>query len=394
MLADWKDTRLGDAIALQRGYDLPHRDRRPGGVPVVSSCGITSTHDKSLVRGPGVVTGRYGTIGEVFYVTEDFWPLNTTLFVKEFKGNDPLYVAYLLRTIDYGSYSGKSGVPGVNRNDLHEIAINLPPVPEQRSIASALSDIDALIGTMDRLILKKSGLRRAAAQQLLTGKRRLPGFGRASPRDKQTDVGPIPEDWDCTELRELNPFVTSGSRGWARFYSDRGSPFIRITNMTRRRIELDLRDLKFVTLPSDDREGTRTELQRDDVLISITADIGIVSYVSANVPKPAYINQHIALVRFDPSKTSGKYVSNFLASERPQRFFRESTDVGAKAGMNLATVRKLRVALPSFLEQCAIATALGDMDAEISVTERQRDKIRFLKQGMMQELLTGRIRLV
>ncbi len=176
MLNEWRDCRLGDALILQRGYDLPHRERRSGEVPIVTSSGVTSSHDKAVVRGPGVVTGRYGTIGEVFYVADDFWPLNTTLFVKEFKGNDPQYVAYLLRTIDYASYSGKSGVPGVNRNDLHEIPIKLPPEPEQRAIANALSEVDALISALDRLIAKKRDLKQAAMQELLTGRRRLPGF--------------------------------------------------------------------------------------------------------------------------------------------------------------------------------------------------------------------------
>ena len=76
-------------------------------------------HDMAQVCGPGIVTGRYGTIGEVFYIRKSFWPLNTTLYVREFRGNEPLYLSYLLRTIDFASHSGKSGVPGVNRNDIH-----------------------------------------------------------------------------------------------------------------------------------------------------------------------------------------------------------------------------------------------------------------------------------
>ena len=157
---------------------------------------------------------------------------------------------------------------------------------------------------------------------------------------------------------------------------------------------LDLNDLRFVSLPTDNSEGARTQLQDGDVLISITADIGIVGYISANVPKPAYINQHIALVRFNISETNPKFVSYFLASEKPQKHFRALTDSGAKAGMNLTTVKQVRLALPpTKAEQEAIAGALSDADALIESLEQLITKKRHIKQGAMQELLTGKKRL-
>jgi len=177
------------------------------------------------------------------------------------------------------------------------------------------------------------------------------------------------------------------------FYSDRGSPFIRITNMSRNSIYLDLTDIKYVNLPPEAKEGTRTRLQKHDVLISITADIGIVGYVTSDVPLPAYINQHIALVRFDPSSTDGRFVSYFLASENPQKLFRAFTDTGAKAGMSLVTVQKLKAAFPPLYEQHAIAGALGDVDELIGALTRLIAKKRDLKQAAMQQLLTGQTRL-
>jgi type I restriction enzyme S subunit len=211
---------------------------------------------------------------------------------------------------------------------------------------------------------------------------------------KQTVVGVIPEDWELKQICDLNPFITSGSRGWAAFYSDRGAPFIRITNLSRGSIYLDLEDLRLVNLPQETSEGIRTQLQDHDVLISITADIGIIGYVSASVPKPAYINQHIALVRFDSSSTAPKFISYFLASEKPQKLFRALTDSGAKAGMSLQTVQKIHLALPpTKAEQEAIAEALSDADALIEALEQLIAKKRQLKQGAMQELLTGKKRL-
>ncbi|MBA4113319.1 MAG: hypothetical protein C0492_08185 [Verminephrobacter sp.] len=174
---DWLHLSLGRVSKLQRGFDLPHRSRKKGEIPIITSSGFGEYHSESRVQGPGVVTGRYGTIGEVFYIQENFWPLNTTLYVKDFYGNDPLYISYLLRRIDFHTHSGKSGVPGINRNDLHEIVVALPPTrTEQEAIAKALNDADALIESLDQLISKKRKIKQGAMQELLTGKRRLPGF--------------------------------------------------------------------------------------------------------------------------------------------------------------------------------------------------------------------------
>jgi len=96
MSSEWKDGKLGDFIELKRGYDLPQAKRNSGTVPLVSSSGVSDQHNIAMVKGPGVVTGRYGTIGQVFYVESDFWPLNTTLYVRDFKGNDPKFIHYFL----------------------------------------------------------------------------------------------------------------------------------------------------------------------------------------------------------------------------------------------------------------------------------------------------------
>ena len=142
MAGDWVEAPLGDVITLQRGFDLPSQNRKPGKVPIVSSSGVSDYHSEVGVKGPGVVTGRYGTIGQVFLIKEDFWPLNTTLWVKDFHGNDPHFASYLLRTIDFQSCSDKSSVPGVNRNDLHRIPVLLPPLAEQKAIAEVLGALD------------------------------------------------------------------------------------------------------------------------------------------------------------------------------------------------------------------------------------------------------------
>lgn len=142
MTNGWQHDELGKFIELQRGFDITASDRQPGNIPVVASAGIVGTHSEAKVKGPGVVTGRYGTIGQVFYIEEDFWPTNTTLFVKDFKNNDPLFISYLLRTIDWSIFSDKSSVPGVNRNHVHLFKVDIPPLPEQRAIAHILGTLD------------------------------------------------------------------------------------------------------------------------------------------------------------------------------------------------------------------------------------------------------------
>ncbi|WP_081085625.1 restriction endonuclease subunit S [Burkholderia stagnalis] len=142
MQSEWRSGRLGNFIELKRGYDLPQAKRVKGAVPLVSSSGISDSHNASMVKGPGVVTGRYGTLGQVFYVEDDFWPLNTTLYVRDFKGNDPRYINYFLKTFDFFAFSDKAAVPGVNRNHLHEAQVSLPPVDVQRDIAATLGSLD------------------------------------------------------------------------------------------------------------------------------------------------------------------------------------------------------------------------------------------------------------
>lgn len=138
----WHDQKLGDLIELKRGYDLPQAQRRAGPYPIISSSGLSGHHDRFMAEAPGVVTGRYGTIGEVFYVTEDFWPLNTALYVRDFKGAHPRYVYYLLKTLNWSLFNDKSGVPGVNRNHVHEAVVRAPPLAEQKRIAGCLSAFD------------------------------------------------------------------------------------------------------------------------------------------------------------------------------------------------------------------------------------------------------------
>ena len=139
-------------MTLKRGHDLPEKRRVAGPVPVVSSSGVTGSHNEAKAAPPGVVTGRYGTIGEVFYVDEPYWPLNTALYVIDFKGNDPRFIAYLLRNTLRNYKTEKAAVPGVDRNVLHTLKVRAAGANEQAAIASILSAYDDLIENNRRRI--------------------------------------------------------------------------------------------------------------------------------------------------------------------------------------------------------------------------------------------------
>ena len=171
---EWMTKRVGDIAPLQRGFDLPNRQLRAGPYPVVYSNGVLNHHSMFQAQGPGIVTGRSGTIGKVTYVEGPYWPHNTALWVTDFNGNDPRFIFYLYTRINFERFSSGSGVPTLNRNDVHSYHVRVPPThAEQVEIACILSEMDAEIDALERRMKKVSNLKRAMMQALLTGRTRL-----------------------------------------------------------------------------------------------------------------------------------------------------------------------------------------------------------------------------
>ena len=213
----WRETRLGDVIELKRGYDLPKYKRLPGRVPVVSSSGPTDHHVKSKVEGPGVVTGRYGTLGQVFFIPQDFWPLNTTLYVRDFKRNDRQFIAYFLQGLDFSAYSDKAAVPGLNRNHLHEKIVRFPTdIDEQRAIAHVLGTLDNKIELNRRMNETLEAMAQALFKSWFVEfdpvRAKTAGGDPGLPKhladlfpDRlvESELGEIPESWVIFHLDEL-----------------------------------------------------------------------------------------------------------------------------------------------------------------------------------------------
>ena len=172
----WGIKKLSEVAPLQRGFDLPTGKIKKGSYPVVYSNGISNYHNEFKVKGPGVITGRSGTIGKVHYADGNYWPHNTALWVTDFKDNNPRFIYYLYTYVNLEKFATGSGVPTLNRNDVHSFEVLVPSCSEQKSIAEALSDTDNLIQSVEKLIDKKKKIKQGTMQQLLTGKKRLPGF--------------------------------------------------------------------------------------------------------------------------------------------------------------------------------------------------------------------------
>jgi type I restriction enzyme S subunit len=166
---EWETGEFIEFLKLQRGFDLSVGERKPGIYKVIASNGVVGYHDQAMVQGPGVTTGRSGTLGKVIYEENDFWPLNTTLFVSEFNGNDPLFAYYFLQHFRIERFGTGTGVPTLNRNDVHPIEISYPNINEQRQIAEFMRLCDEEIELCAEHLAWIRRQKRGLMQQLLTG---------------------------------------------------------------------------------------------------------------------------------------------------------------------------------------------------------------------------------
>jgi type I restriction enzyme S subunit len=172
---EWVEKPLGEVCTLQRGFDLPTHLRQEGRVPLVTSNGITDTNNVWKVKGPGVVTGRSGSIGNVFFIKDDFWPLNTTLYVKDFHGNDPAFIYRLLIQFDLGKHATGAGVPTLNRNFVHYKPVRIPvDISVQRALTEKLNDLESetkrLADIYHRKLTVLEALKKSLLHQAFSGK--------------------------------------------------------------------------------------------------------------------------------------------------------------------------------------------------------------------------------
>lgn len=266
--------------------------------------------------------------------------------------------------------AGSSGsMPKISGEKLRMMVLPSPPLPEQRAITAALSDVDALISGLNRLIAKKCDLKKAVMQQLLTGKQRLPGFCQ-KPGYKKTEVGIMPEDWGIDFIRNLAS-ITTGAKNTQDKLEDGEFPFF-VRSSSVERINSYSFDGEAV-LTAGDGVGTGK----------------IFHYINGKFD----FHQRVYKISNFNEALDGFFFYLYFSTH----FYNRIMSMTAKSSVDsvrMEMIADMTVPIPSLPEQRAIATVLADMEAEIAALERQWDKTRAQKQGMIQELLTGRIRLI
>jgi len=377
---EWMVRSIGDVFFVEAGGDMDYSrsviiqdERHP--FPIYSNAitnrglhGFSSYGDHP--SGSITVTAR-GTLGAANYRDHDFTAIGRVLvLVPKISLDGRFFAEYLNNCVSFAVES--TGVPQLTAPQISKYRVPVPPIDEQRAIAAALSDVDALISSLDKLIAKKRDIKQAAMQQLLTGRRRLPGFsGRWEERrledvaalDSENLGGDTPRDYEFNyvSLEDVN-------RGILRGYANQ----------------------LFSSAPSRARRVIRS----GDVLVS-TVRPNLGSHLLFKSSSPDWIcSTGFSVVRCVEDAACPGYVFYHLFGDYVTRQIDAQLTGSSYPAISSKDVGNLRMPFPSIDEQRAIASVLSDMDAEIEALERRRDKTWLLKQGMMQELLTGRVRLV
>ncbi len=290
--------------------------------------------------------------------------------------------------------AGSTGsMPKISGEKLRQMPVPIPPLLEQEAIAEALSDADFLIESLTQLIAKKRQIKQGAMQELLTGKRRLHGFANTTIGYKQTEVGVIPEDWESSPLPNIIWFQEGpGLRNWQ--FRPSGLKVINVTNLQENGY-LDLNKTeRHISWEEFERTYKHFLIDDGDVVIASSGNSYCKTAVVRQADLPLLMNTSV--IRFKAKEGIGRlYMLIYLKSA----YFKDQIDLmitgGAQPNFGPAHLKRIFIPLPpTKAEQEAIAEALSDMDAEITALEIKLTKAREIKQGMMHNLLTGRIRLV
>ena len=263
-MQNWEKGELGKFVTLKRGFDLPQQKRDSGEVPIFSSSGITGMHSKTMVKAPGVITGRYGTIGQVFFSSKDFWPLNTTLFVEDFHGNDEKFVYYFLKTLNWKNFASASAVPGINRNTVHKELVCFPDIKSQKKIAGILSLLDDKIETNQNINDNLEQQAQSYFQELFVNS--------ANPK------------WKTGTISDLGSVVggSTPSKSKPEYYTNSGIAWITPK-------DLSVNKSKFITHGENDitelglKNSSASIMPKGTVLFSSRAPIGYIAIATGDV---------------------------------------------------------------------------------------------------------------
>ena len=303
------------------------------------------------------------------------------------------YMMFCFRTQFFREYmlSNVSGVGGSLMRAQPKFVKNYPipiaPVAEQQRIVDRIESIFAKLdeakekaqAVVDGFELRKSAILHKAFTGELTEKWR-------------EEHGVTLDSWEKETSTQLFSYVTSGSRGWAQYYSDSGSVFIRMGNLDHGTVELDMEDIQYVNLPSK-AEGQRSKLQKNDILISITADIGMIGLVR-NADQDMYINQHIALAR-PTEENNSEFIAWYLVSDVGLKQMQSKQRGATKIGLGLDDIRNLKLLMPQVNEQAEIVRVLDSLlakeNAAKEAAESVLDQIDTMKKAVLARAFRGEL---
>ena len=394
---DWAVEPLGDCLTNSPTYGInaaavAYSDRLPVYIRItdITEDGRFTPKKLASVNSPNsdyyylsdgdIVFARTGaSVGKSYRYNANDGPLVYAGFLIRIRPDKkkalPAFLAAYVTTGAYWNWvlqmSMRSGQPGINGNEYAQLLIPTPPLPEQEAIADVLSDADALIESLDQLIAKKRQIKQGAMQELLTGKRRLPGFS---------------EEWEVKRLGDL-AIIKDGTHQTPK-YVESGIPFFSVEHVTSG----DFKNTKFIS-EQEHRFLTRSfKIAKGDILMTRIGSIGDCKLIDWDVEASFYVS--LALLRIHPGN-SASYITQYSKSDAFQKEVElHSLQSAIPKKINLGPISSVRIEIPPLSEQTAIATLLSDMDAELAELEIRLAKARQIKQGMMQELLTGRIRLL
>ena len=313
------------------------------------------------------------------------------------KKTDVLYLYYFLlhnreNIIAMGCGAGQ---PNVSQEIVKKINIPLPPtIEEQQRIANALSDVDTLIESLEKLIAKKKNIKQGAMQQLLTGRKRLPGFAPAKPTYKQTELGKIPTDWEFVPVSELAKDMADGPFGSnlkkEHYTSDPQARIIQLSNIGENGWEDE--NTKYTTFEHAKTIARCIVPKEESILVAKMMPAGR-AIICPKIEKQYVLGSDVIRITAN-EKLNSKYFVYASKSDVYLKQISDNTQGSTRQRTSISKLRKILILLPSLDEQTAIANILSDMDTEIATLETKLAKYRKLKTGMMQQLLTGKIRLI
>jgi type I restriction enzyme, S subunit len=329
------------------------------------------------------VLGRSGaSFGKAHFCQDDYWPHNTALYVVDFFGNLPVFAFYFLRNIDFTRHNSGGAQQSLNRNFISPIPVAVPQLAEQEAIAEALSDADALIESLEQIVAKKRQIKQGAMQELLTGKRRLSGFTGK---------------WQKCTLLQLaegkKELFDDGDWIESEHITDEGIRLVQTGNIgVGEFIEKD--EKKYIFEASFDSLRCK-EVVQGDLLICRLAEPAGRACVLPDIGEVKIVTSvDVTIFRPPESVANRVFLANLFSMDQWFHVVSDHSGGTTHKRISRGALGRINIVIPFIEEQTAIATILSEMDAEIAALEDKLVKARRLKQGLMQELLTGRIRLV